>query len=67
MKQTLTVKGMHCNSCKVLITEALEDAGAKDINIALNKDNIGTIHLTSDMPKEKIKAIIEEQGDYKVV
>lgn len=67
MKQTFTVKGMHCNSCKVIISEALEDAGAKDVHVNLDeKRQIGTITLSSDLPKAQLKQIIEEQGEYTV-
>jgi copper chaperone CopZ len=68
MKQTLTVKGMHCKSCSMLISEALEDAGAKDVSVKLDeKKHVGTVTLTSPLPKEKLKAIIEEQGEYTVL
>jgi copper chaperone CopZ len=67
MKQTITVNGMHCNSCKVIITEVLEEAGAKDIHVNLDeKKQVGTITLSSDLPKAKLKELIEEQGEYKV-
>jgi copper chaperone CopZ len=67
MKHTLTVKGMHCNSCVLLITEGLEDAGGKDIHVVLDaKTQTGTVTVTSDLAKDKLKRIIEEQGDYKV-
>jgi copper chaperone CopZ len=68
MKQTLTVKGMHCNSCKVIITEVLEDAGAKDVHVDLDeKKQVGTITLSSDLPKSKLKEMIEKEGEYKVI
>jgi hypothetical protein len=52
----------------MLISEALEDAGAKDVSVKLDeKKHVGTVTLTSPLPKEKLKAIIEEQGEYTVL
>jgi copper chaperone CopZ len=67
MKQTLTVKGMHCNACKMLVTEALEETKAKNVNVTLDeKKQIGTVTLDSDLSKAQLKKLIEEQGDYEV-
>ena len=67
MKQTLTVNGMHCNSCKMLITEALEDAGATQVHINLDtKKQVGTLTLDTKLPKAKLKEIIEKEGEYTV-
>ena len=67
MKQTITVKGMHCNSCKILVGEALEEAGAKNVQITLDpKKQVGTITFDSSLSKDKVNEIIQEQGDYKV-
>ena len=64
-KHTITVKGMHCNSCKIIISEALEEAGAKNVHVGLNAQaQYGVVTFTSDLPQNKIKAIIEAQGDY---
>ncbi len=67
MKQTLTVKGMHCNSCKLLITEALEDSGAKNVSVSLDeKKQVGTVTVDSPLTKTELKKLIEKEGDYKV-
>ena len=67
MKHTLTVLGMHCNSCKILISEALEEAGAKNVTVGLNAQaQRGVVNFESDLPKSKIKKIIEAQGAYSV-
>ena len=66
-KKTITVNGMHCTSCSMIIRETLEDAGAKDITISLDKDKqMGTVTLTSDLSDKKIKELIENEGDYTV-
>jgi copper chaperone CopZ len=68
MKQTITVKGMHCKSCSILISEALEESGAKDVSVKLDeKKQIGTVTLNSALSKDKLKTIIREQGEYQVL
>ena len=66
MKQlNLKVEGMHCKSCEILITEELEDAGAKEVKASFSK---GTVSATIDEKKiteNKVKQIIEKEG-YKV-
>lgn len=58
-KITLKVKKMHCKSCKMLIEEALQDIGAKDISISVDeKKQIGTVscsHADISQVKEAIK------------
>lgn len=67
MKHTLTVKGMHCNSCRILVSEALEESGAKDVSVKLDeKKQVGLVTLTSNLSKDKLKQIVQAQGDYKV-
>ena len=64
-KHTFTVNGMHCNSCKILVTEALEEAGAKKVTVGLNAQaQQGVVTVESDLPPNKLKAIIESQGAY---
>lgn len=66
-KTTLTVKGMHCKSCSMLVQEALEEAGAKNIAVKLDeKKQIGTVTLETSLAKAKLAAIIKEQGDYTI-
>ena len=66
MKQlNLKVEGMHCKSCEVIITEELDDAGAKDVKVSASK---GTVSATIDEKKvseAKVKQLIEKEG-YKV-
>lgn len=67
MKQTLLVNGMHCKSCSILIQEALEEAGAKNVSVQLDeKKKTGTLSLDTTLTKSKIAAIIKDQGDYEV-
>lgn len=63
----IKVKGMHCPSCKMLIEEELEDAGCTNIKTDLNTESqIGEISFNTELQKEKITKIIQDQGDYKV-
>ncbi len=64
-KLSLKVEGMHCKSCEVLVKEELEDAGATDVQVSVNK---GTVVATIDEKKiseTKVRQIIEKEG-YKV-
>jgi copper chaperone len=61
----LKVEGMHCKSCEILITEELQDAGAKEVKVSASK---GTVSATIDEKKlseAKVKQLIEKEG-YKV-
>jgi copper chaperone CopZ len=67
MNQKLTVNGMHCNACVMLIREALEDAGATNVTITLDQKNqVGTVTLDTTLPKATIKGLVEKEGDYTV-
>jgi len=62
----LTVKGMHCKSCKILVGEALEDIGAKDIMIELDeKKQLANVSFELGDKKQAILSI-EKEG-YKVI
>lgn len=64
-KLSLKVEGMHCKSCEVLLTDELQEAGAKDIQVSASK---GTLLATIDEKKlteSQVKKIIEKEG-YKV-
>lgn len=60
---TTNVKGMHCTSCEVLITDALKDTGAvSDVKIS---HKTGQAKVTFDEKKideKKIKSLIEGEG-----
>ena len=63
---TLTVQGMHCKSCAMLIQDALEELGASNIKISLDeKKQIGKVSFDHKNKDEIIKAI-EKEG-YKVI
>ncbi|MFH0701122.1 MAG: heavy-metal-associated domain-containing protein [Candidatus Woesearchaeota archaeon] len=60
-KINLKINGMHCKSCEMLITDALEEAGAK----AQVDSKKGTATIEFDEKKlteSKIKQIIQKEG-----
>ena len=54
---TLNVKGMHCTSCEAIITDALEDIGARSIKADWK---LGKVSFEGD--EEKARATIKEEG-----
>lgn len=65
-KYNLTVKGMHCNGCKTLVTDTLEELNASNIKIDLDeKTQIAKISFELEGDKQIAIAAIEKEG-YKV-
>lgn len=63
MKYTLTAKGTHCKSCTMLITEALEVIGAKNIIIKLDeKKQESQVVCEYEGKIEDVKKAIEKEG-----
>ena len=66
MKQlNLKVEGMHCKSCEVIITEELEEAGAKDVKVSFSKGTVAATIDEKNLSEKKVKQMIEKEG-YKV-
>jgi len=62
MKHTFTVKGMHCKGCAMLVQDALEQAGAKNIAIKVDeKAQVGTVSCEGN-DRASLKASIEAEG-----
>ena len=62
MKFFLEVKGMHCKSCVLLVQDALEENGAKNIFITLDeKKQIGKVSF-DNLEKAKAVEIIKKEG-----
>ena len=67
MEQKFIVKGMHCKSCMMLITDAMDDLGVKVISSNLDeKAKTGTLIIEGNIDKKKIKEAIESEGEYEV-
>ena len=71
MDNTITVKGMHCNSCKMLVKMELEENGfdGKIKNIELREGDIGLVDLQDVSEDEipKAKELINSMDSYEVV
>ena len=66
MKTTFTVKGTHCNSCKMLIEEAcLDIKGVTSCTVDFKTGKTTIEHTNVDL--KHIKKEIESLGEYKVV
>ena len=65
-KYSLEVKGMHCKSCSMIVTDVLEESGSKNISINLDeKRQVGKVSFDFSGDKKKIIDSIEKEG-YKV-
>lgn len=65
MKKLVSIEGMSCNHCVHHVTEALEELGAKDINVSLEKKS-AEFQSNESITDEKIKLAVEDAG-YDVV
>jgi len=61
------ISGMHCDSCKMLIEDVLEDMdiGIKSLNVDKDSQK-GTLEVDTDRTPEDIIKAIQDEGDYKV-
>lgn len=65
MKTMLSIKGMHCESCKILIEEVCaEIKGVKSCIVDVKKGTVIIDHDKADVNAIKIE--IEKLGKYKV-
>ncbi|MEK6899617.1 MAG: heavy metal-associated domain-containing protein [Nanoarchaeota archaeon] len=66
MKTTITIKGMHCKSCKMLIEDACSEiAGVKSCTVDFNTGK-AVIEHDGKLDLKKVKKEIEGLGEYKV-
>ena len=65
-KYNLSVQGMHCRSCKMLVTDILQELGASNISIEVDeKKKIGKVSFNYSGDKKLVNMAIEKEG-YKV-
>ena len=65
-KYTFNVQGMHCRSCKMLVTDILQELGASTISIDVDeKKKIGKVSFNYSGDKKLVNMAIEKEG-YKV-
>lgn len=61
METILTIKGMHCKSCEMLIQDALEEKGVKS-QIDHKTSKAKVVFDPKKTSLNEIKALIKEQG-----
>lgn len=67
MKTAVTIKGMHCPSCKMLIEDACSEiSGVKSCTVDF-KTGKTVIEHEEKLDLRKVKKGIESLGKYKVV
>lgn len=66
-KLQLNIEGVHCNSCKIIIEENLQEIGATHITVTVNeKTQKGTVACDYSGDKLDIVNAIKKEG-YKVL
>ncbi len=61
MKKMLKIKGMHCASCEILLTEAIEEAGTKVISADHKKGEM-VVDMKDEKEMEKVKQAVKKEG-----
>ncbi|MEK6902567.1 MAG: heavy-metal-associated domain-containing protein [archaeon] len=61
MKKTLKINGMHCNSCEILLKEAIEENGTKVISADHRKGEI-IVDMKSENELIAIRKAVEKEG-----
>ena len=65
MKKIISIEGMSCGHCVNHVTEALNEVGAKDVQVNLDR-KLATAKISEDITDDAIKLAIEDAG-YDVV
>ncbi len=59
---TIQVQGMHCKSCEMLITDALEEmTGVHKVNVSANHGR-AVIEHNDSVSEKKLRGAIEAEG-----
>ncbi|MBI5553458.1 MAG: heavy-metal-associated domain-containing protein [Candidatus Diapherotrites archaeon] len=62
MEKTLSVKGMHCNSCRLLIEDAVgEIKGVEHVSVDVGKERV-QVRFSDEGLLPQIKQAIEKEG-----
>lgn len=61
MKKTIKIKGMHCNSCEILLKEAIEENGTSVISTNYQKGEI-VVDMKNENELSAIKKAVEKEG-----
>lgn len=62
----LQVKGMHCPSCEIILSESLEEAGATIVTANHQKGTVSIQFDEKKLSEDKISTVITEEG-YEVI
>lgn len=63
MKAQITIKGMHCSSCVMLLTDVLTELeGVKQAEVSLEKEQAVVEYDPEAVNVEHMKAAIEAEG-----
>ena len=62
MKTRLQVKGMHCSSCEMLVTEALLENGAARATASFKTGVVEFEHDEKMLPVSRAKELIRKEG-----
>lgn len=65
MKKTLKIDGMHCHSCEVLLSDVIEETGARVLSANQVKGEI-VIDVSEEQLMPEIKKAVEKEG-YRVI
>jgi uncharacterized protein len=67
MKKTVHIKGMHCKSCEVMLERDLKKiTGVNKVTVSHTK-GVAEIYSHDDVDLGEVTAVIEKNGEYKVV
>ena len=65
MKKTIFIEGMMCPHCEARVKKTLEALDGVEVAEVSHEKGTAVLTLSSDIPNEKLKSAVEEQG-YKV-
>ncbi len=62
MKTTITINGMHCNSCEILLKDVLEETdGVTSANVSKTNNNAVVEFDESKVTREQLCKLIEAE------
>lgn len=62
-KIVLNVKGMHCKSCEVVLTDDFQEQdGVKKVDVSCAKGTVAVEYDEKKISEEKMRGIIRKEG-----
>lgn len=62
MEKSIKVKGMHCKSCEILISDSVSEISGVEEVKADHKKGVVTVSLRDDSLLGKVRSAIEKEG-----